>query len=235
MGVSVTEATHKCITSLLADAGPVASSIQQAELRFASPPAATHVMAVSVAEAFVIAQFTTYAGQQGYHPKYLVTSNAYGFQNSQSDATIKISPDALPNISGAGWLPLLDVGNLATPNGKDQRAAQARCTAADPGQGVTHTDTNNSRYFDLSQFYSVCDDFFAVKAVLEANGVRPGLADFAPAYIAVLSGRTPSAALSSGYFGVTAAHRDGAGQVRPFAYDSRRAAFVYTGQAITVS
>ena len=234
MGITLKEATHKCITNLLADLGPVASAIQQAELRFASPPAATHVMAVSEAEAFVIAQFTGYASQQSYHPKYLITSDAYGFQNSQPNATVKISPDALPNMSGVGWLPLLDVGNLARPNGTDQQAAQARCKAADPGEGVTYTDSGNARYFDLNSFYNVCDAFFAIKAVLESNGVRAGIGDFTRAYVATLSGRTASSGLASGYFGVTAGHLDGAGEVRPFAYDSRRKAFAYTGGAIKV-
>jgi hypothetical protein len=234
MGVKLKEATHKCITNLLADLGPVASSIQQAELRFASPPAATHVMAISVAEAFVTAQFTGYASQQGYHPKYLIDSDAYGFQNSQPDATVKISQDALPNMSGVGWLPLLDVGNLATPNGQGQKAAQARCRAADPGEGITHTDSGNARYFDLNSFYNVCDAFFTVKAVLEENGGRSGLGDFTRAYVAALSGRTASAGLASGYFGVTPSHLDGAGAVRPFAFDASRHAFAYTGSAIRV-
>ena len=232
LGVTVVQGTHKCVENLAADIGPVTNDIQRETLRFRQS-GVTHVIVLSFAEAFGVAQFTQNASQQRYYPKYLVTSNAYPFGNSQSDAIIKISQDALPNISGAGYLPLLDVGNLATAENPAQEAQQARCKAADPGLGISESEEGSGRYFARATYYAACDSIYVTKALLEANGVRYATGDVTQGFRTALSGkRLGASALGGGYFGAAAGRLDGVGFVRPFQYDTRRKAFVYVGGPI---
>ena len=230
----VVRGTHKCLENLVQDLGPITNDVQRETLRFATE-GVTHVVSVSQAEAFVVARFTQQASEQRYYPKYLVSSNAYPYHNSDPNAVVQIAQDALPNITGAGFLPMYDVGELARPDGNGQQAAQDRCRQADPTEGpVAREDNGRAKYFNRNNFYSYCDAFFVLKAVLEANGVRFGLADLTRAYRSVLSGRTPSAALTGGVFRVTEDRSDGAGLARPFGFDSGRKLFVYTGAAVQI-
>jgi hypothetical protein len=230
-GLKVVKGTHKCIENLVSDLGPVTNDIQRETLRF-NQAGVTHVIVVSFAEAFGVAQFTQNASQQRYYPKYIVTSNAYPYGNSQDDAVIKISPDAVPNVSGAGYIPLLDVGHLAAAENADQKEQQARCKQADPSLGGSESG-DSGRYFQRHSYYNVCDSVYVVKALLEANGVRYGLADVTRGYRTALSGnRQAAGALGGGYFGAGAGRLDGVGFVRPFAYDASRKAFAYTGGPI---
>lgn len=227
-GVSVVQGTVKCVENIVNDLGPVTNDIQRETVRFQGEDV-SHVMTVSQAEAFLIAQFTQNASKQGFKPKYVVSSQAYPFGNSQSDATIKISPDALPNMSGLGYIPFLDVGYLATPVGAAQQAAQARCRQADPDVGYARTENGSGKYFLQGGFYAVCDTFYVTKALLEANGVRYSIADITAGYRKALNDRSfGSGALAAGHFGA-GSRLDGAGAVRPFAYDTQRKRFSYTG------
>jgi hypothetical protein len=237
LGLSVTLATVQCVDNLVADIAPVTVQSQNAVLKF-KVNRVTNVIIVSAAEAFVLAQFSQAANRQKYYPHYIVSSNAYPYQNSQANATIQISQTALPNITGLGTLPYLDVGPLARPVTKAQAAAQAHCRTADPGEGIAAGEKTNGRYFDLAGFYTACDGFFLMKAVMEydlRHGFGFGLSDIARGFDAVLSaGRTPSAALAAGVFSGGPGRRDCAGTVRPFAYDSAHHEFHYVGKPINV-
>ena len=233
LGVKVVTGSHKCIQNLVQDLAPVSNDIQRETLRF-NTEGVTHVIVVSLAEAFVVAQFTQNASQQRYYPKYFVSSLAYPFGNSQPDAIVKISDDALPNMTGAGTLPLLDVGPLAKADGPQQKAAQARCKKADPNEGGTKSEEGSGRFFARNTYLSLCDAFYTLKAVLETNGVRYSIGDVAAGFQRALSGRTASATLAGGSFRTAGDRLDGAGLVRPFAWDSERRGFVYTDRAIPV-
>jgi ABC-type branched-subunit amino acid transport system substrate-binding protein len=234
LGVTLVQGSVKCLENLVSDLVPVTSDVQRETLRFSSS-GVTHVFALANSEAFVISQFTSNASQQSYHPKYLVDSNAYPFQNSASDATIKISADALPNLMGFGTMPLLDVGNLARPATSGQAAAQARCIKADPTMLDTASQKPNAQAFRKNIFFAGCDAWFMLKQVLEANGVRFAVADMAQGYAAVLRSGGSSSVLAGGHYAGGGADRlDGAGLVQPFAWSTARNRFEYVGPAVAV-
>jgi ABC-type branched-subunit amino acid transport system substrate-binding protein len=233
LGVKLVVGTVKCIENLVADLAPVTSDIQRETLRFGTS-GVTHMMALSPAEAFLVAQFSGNASRQGYHPKYLVTSNAYPYGNSQPDAVVSISPDALPNMSGIGMYSLLDVGDQARPVDAIQAAFQKECKAADPSMLGSETQTDSGRYFKRNTYYGMCDAFFVTKALLEANGVRTSVTDVVQGYRAALHRALASAVLAGGRFELDSWRLDGVGTVRPFAYDARAERFAYVGPPVSI-
>jgi ABC-type branched-subunit amino acid transport system substrate-binding protein len=235
LGLKAVKGTMRCIQNLVSDLGPLTNDVQRETLRFRTE-GVTRVQILSNAEAFILSRFTETASQQSYHPKYFVSSQANPYNNTRSGAIIKIAEDARPNIVGAGTLPLLDVGVDAKPAHAQQLAAQKRCKAADPDEGLTAgEDDPEQKPFNRSVFFGVCDGLYALKALLEANGTRFGLSDVTGGYYSALSGnRTAAANLSSGYFGAGQGRLDGIGALRPFAWDTARKTFKYTGNAITV-
>ena len=234
LGVSVVQSSIKCVTNLVEDLGPVSSDIQRAALTFSSS-GVSHVMAVANVEAFAIANFTTNAHQQKYFPKYLVTSNTYPWNNSQSDSTVKISDDALPNMSGVGYIPLLDVGPNARPT-PAQKARQAMCTKIDPTQGgADQSNPPSNKPFRQSVFYTGCDMVFSMKDVVEAAALNFDYRALSKAYYALKQSGQVSADLNNGVIGGPASATDGAGYVQPFAYDTSRKTFAYVGPSVAVS
>jgi hypothetical protein len=234
LGVTVTQSSVKCITNLVEDLGPATNDVQRAALTFSSS-GVNHVMAVSNAEAFLIATFTTNAHQQKYFPKYLVTTNAYPWNNSQSDSTVKISDDALPNMTGVGYIPLLDVGSNARPT-PAQKARQAMCTKIDPTQGGSdQANPPSNKPFRQSIFFTGCDMVLIMKDVVEAAGLNFDYRVLSKAYYALKRSGQVSADLNNGVIGGPASATDGAGFVQPFAYDTGRKTFAYVGPSVAVS
>ena len=233
LGVSVTQSSVTCLTNLVQDLVPISQDISRAALTFASS-GVTRVMAIDSAEAFLIANFTVTASSQQYHPHYLVTSNAYPWGNSQSDATVKINADALPNITGVGYLPLLDVGTGANPSAA-QKALQAKCTAADPTELGAASETDSGKFFKRSVFFSGCDAAFAMKATLEAAGMRYGYRDLTRAFFTLKQRGTGSAVLNSGRLGGPADALDGVGFTQAFAYNTARKTFAYVGSPMAIN
>ena len=235
LGLKVVQGTHKCVQNIVSDLGPVTNDIQREALRFASA-GVTHVLMISGPEAFVVSRFTETASQQKYYPKYFVSSQAYPFNNSRSGATVKIAEDARPNVSGWGAIPLLDVGGGAKPANPQQLAAQQRCRKADPNEGLTRgSSSGDDPSFNRSVYLGLCDTFYALKAMLETNGVRYTLPEVTKGFHVGLGGdRTASANLTGGFFGAGPNRLDGVGYVRPFAYDTSRKVFVYIGDAVAV-
>ena len=224
-GATIVEGSSKCIDNLLGDIPSVQNDVQRETLRF-SQSGVTHVLAISQVEAFVIAQMTQQASQQKFFPKYLVSTNSYPYSNSRSDATIKISRDAVPNFIGVGTRPLVDTGPLvrkaATPA---QAASRERCRKADPQM---RQSAGND--YSVSGFYAMCDPFYAMKETLEANGMRFAYADVARGWQSLLRAKTASAVLVNGIWAGGATGRlDGAGYVRPFAWDASVDGFRYIG------
>jgi hypothetical protein len=235
LGVTLVKGTHRCVQNIVADLGPVTNDMQREALRFASS-GVTHVVFVSYAEAFVVSRFTNQANDQKYYPKYFVTSNAYPHNDTRSDATIKHHETALPNMTGYGYNPLLDVGPLSvTPDTPGQKAAQDRCRRADPKEGIYAKDRGTDGYwFSVGVIRGYCDAFFVLKATLETNGVRFGLGDFTRGYQNALGGKLSSTMNAGGFFRVPKDGIDGIGLVRPFAWDAARKQFAYSGAAVPV-
>ena len=232
-GVKVTEGSFRCVQSLVGDLAGVSNDIQRETLRFASA-GVTHVIIVSIAEAFALSNFTKNASQQKYFPKYLATSLAYPFQDTRSDAIIKISSDAVPNIYGMGIAPLLDTGSQAAVNAA-QASARRYCDRIEPTRNNVADAPANSRPFQLQGFYSLCDGFRVLQLVLEANGGRTAYPDFANGFRTLLSKGGGSSVFPTGSFAPASAERtDGASVVRAWKYNGSSQQWIYYGNPIRV-
>jgi hypothetical protein len=238
LGVELVKGTHRCIQNLVSDLGPVTNDIQRETLRFASS-GVTHVTFVSFGEAFVVSRFTNQAHDQNYYPKYFITSNAYPW-NDTRDGTINHAGDARPNMTGYGFMPLMDVGPLARPETPGQKEVQDRCHTADPKEGIyaeKGKQGDEGYWFSLNGIRGYCDAFFVLKGVLETNGVRFSLGDFTRGYQSALGGKLSSTINAGGYFRVPKDGLDGVGLLRPFAWKGptdKRGQFVYTGPSVPV-
>lgn len=232
LGLKLVEGTHVCLTS--ADSiATAASDIQRETVRFQSQ-GVTHVMGLSTAEAFILSRFTNTASQQRYYPKYLVTSTAYPYTNSRDGATINIATDALPNIYGVGYLQMFDVGDNDTPPALQSKQRE-ECRKADPSQLGATGQTNNQKYFLRQAFWGACDGFFTARAMLEVTRGSTSLPAMQQAYLTALGrGKKVSAALTGGYHEVTSTRLDGAGYLRPFAWNAAKESFLYTGPKIAI-
>jgi hypothetical protein len=232
LGLKLVEGTHVCLTS--ADSiATAASDIQREVVRFQSQ-GVTHVMGLSTAEAFILSRFTNTASQQKYYPKYLVTSTAYPYTNSRDGATINIAKDALPNIYGVGYLQMFDVGDNDTPPAAQVKQRE-ECRKADPSQLGATSQTNNQKYFLRQAFWGECDGFFVARAMLEVTHGNTSLAALQQAYLTALGhGKKVSAALTGGYHEVTSSRLDGAGYLRPFAWNAAKKSFLYTAPKIAI-
>jgi len=234
LGIALERGTVRCINNIVSDLGPVTSDIQRETLRFASVNV-THMIAVSGAEAFLIAQFTKNASQQKYYPKYLLSSTAYPHNDSREGGVVTYARDAVANMTGYGFNPLLDVGPLTRPDTPGQKAAQARCLEADPKEGIYAAQKGEDGYwFSVGIIRGYCDSFFVLKAVLEANGVKFSLGEFTRSYQSVLDGKLSSTLNGGGFFRVPNDGTDAIGLLKPFAWDAKRDQFVYTGPAVPV-
>jgi hypothetical protein len=234
LGITLQKGSVRCITNIVSDLGPVTSDIQRATLQFATNHV-SHVIAVSAAEAFLIAQFTKNASQQKYFPKYFISSTAYPFNDSRKNGTVTYSPDAEPNMTGYGFNPLLDVGPLTRPDTPGQKTVQATCLKADPKEGIyAKSKGQDGYYFSVGVIRGYCDAFFVLKAVLEANGVQFSLGAFNAAYQSLLNGKLSSTLNGGGFFRVPKDGTDAIGLLKPFAWDAKRGQFVYTGAAVPV-
>jgi ABC-type branched-subunit amino acid transport system substrate-binding protein len=235
LGLKVVKGTFRCVQNLVTDLGPATNDVQREALRFGTT-GVNRVLFLTGGQAFIVSRFTETASQQRYYPKYFVGSSAYPYNNTREGAIVKIAEDARPNIMGAGTVPLLDVGLNAQPANAQQIAAQKRCKAADPDEGLTAgEDDPEQKPFNRSTFLGVCDGFYAIKALLEANGVRYSVTDVVRGYHTALSGdRTASANLGGGFFAAAPTRLDGVGRLRPFAWDAKKNTFLYTGAPVQI-
>ena len=232
LGIPIVTGSIKCITNIVSDLGPVSNDVQRETLRFAQE-GVTDVLILSVAEAFVLSRFTKNASSQRYQPSYLATSNAYLFNNSGEEGAVTISQDALPRIFGFGSLPLLDVGPGAMNVSGSAEQARARCKAAEPTLDGPYKDDgkgNRGNYFMYNGFYSQCEAFFTMAAVLKITQGRTGFPEVASGFRTLLSQGVGSSNLAGGRYAATTGERtDGAGFVQPVVYSTTKKAFVFDG------
>lgn len=232
-GIGTDTASFSCIKSLSGQEIESASqSSQQAALKFRTD-GVTHVMAVTGAEGFVIVQMQTNASQQKWYPKYLITTNGFPYNNGRRDGAVMFSSDALDNMSGIGFQPLIDIGDQAKPVSPAQAAQQARCRAMDATQGGATSDTSKTHWQTLNAFYSICDQMLSLKQTLETDGVRFDLRSLDAGFQQVLNSGI-SAVGSVGTFAPVTNRRDGLGQVQAFSWNAGSQHFAYTGQHYAV-
>lgn len=233
-GVKTETATFSCNKSLSGQQVAAASSqTQQAALKFGSL-GVTHVMALSAGEGFIIVQFQNNARGQRFDPKYLITTNAYPYNNGRRDGAVMFSEDALPNMSGIGFKPYIDVGDAAKPATAAQAAAQAFCRKMDPEMGGAKANTGKTHWQSVDTFYVTCDQMLTLKRVLEADGLRFDVASLKSGFQKVL--RTAvGAAVASGSYAPMSNRRDGVGQVHPFVWNSSTQHFTYVGRPSRIS
>ena len=229
LGIPIVTGSIKCITNIVSDLGPVSNDVQRETVRF-SQEGVTDVLILSVAEAFVLSQFTKNAKNQQYAPSYLTSSNAYLFNNSGADGPVTISPDALPRIFGFGTLPLMDVGPGAMSVSGGAAQARARCKAAEPTLGGPYKDGERGNYFMYNSFYSQCEAFFVMAAVLKITQGHTGYPEVASGFRTFLSQGVGSPNLAGGRYAATTGERtDGAGFVQPVVYSTTKKTFVFDG------
>jgi hypothetical protein len=133
----------------LADIGRVTAEIGAAVLKFKAD-GITHVQAIDVSGA--LAQyFTQQADQQQYYPRYgLWTGSAPAY------LTTTTSPKQLHGAVAVGWRPLEDVNEPPT------NAAARTCDAIMLAAGFAPKS-----FADRTVQYSMCDQFFFLKLVVE--------------------------------------------------------------------
>ena len=216
-GLKTVPATTKCIENLVSDLGPVTNQVQQAALRFNSS-GATHVLTVTAAEGFYIGQFQQAAVQQQYHPKYFFTSNGFPFNNTHPDSAVQWQHSELPNMLGLGNLPYIDVGFAAQPANDAQAAAQAKCREADPqtGQG-DGSGEEQARAQATEGFYALCDVFFLIRGLADANGGRFDIQSLTSVYRSTI-GSLPSASLTGGRYQLSGRRLEGSGFHHPIKF-----------------
>ena len=228
-GVKTEMATFKCAQSLSGTAVAQATSdAQQAVLKFRTA-GVTHVIVLTAAEGFIVVQFQNNAGGQKYYPKYLITSNAFPYNNGRRDGAVMFAADAVANMSGIGFKPYIDIGDKAKPGSTPQAAAQATCRRMDPQMGLAASTSDKTHWQQVDGFYSLCDTMLALKSVLELNGLRFGLSDVRRGFMQVL-GQFVGAGNAGGRYDPISNRPDGIGQVQPFTWSTSENRFVYTGK-----
>jgi hypothetical protein len=228
-GVKTEMATFRCAQSLSGTAVAQATTdAQSAVLKFRSA-GVTHVIVLTAAEGFIVVQFQNNAGGQQYHPKYLITSNAFPYNNGRRDGAVMFASDAVANMSGIGFKPYIDIGEYAKPAGTPQAAAQAACRRMDPQMGLAASTTDKTHWQQVDAFYSLCDSLLALRSVLELNGLRFGLSDVRRGFMQVL-GTFVGAGNAGGPYDPISNRPDGIGQVQPFSWSTSENRFVYTGK-----
>ena len=231
-GVKSVTASFSCVTNLSGqEVADASSETQQAVLRFRGD-GVTDVMVVSAAEGFIVDQFQTNASQQKYYPQYLITTNAFPYNNSHSNnAAVSFSSDSLKNMSGIGFLPYIDLGG-AKPATSAQASERSLCQAMDPNyqQQVGSTPPAQA----TNGLYTLCDLFLTLEHVLTADGFRFDIANLTSAFQQAL-GTSTGAALTGGGYAPSSARRDGVGQVQPFIWNSAANDFVYLGSPVPVT
>jgi hypothetical protein len=231
-GITLIQSSVKCLTNLAQDIAPITNDVQRAVLAFNGR--ATHVTTIHNAEAFIISNFTQNAKQQQYFPKYLVTHNAYPWQNAHDEATIKIDPSALPNMSGVGAYPLLAVGSAYKPAGA-QKSLMDLCTKIDPTQGTARDAKDYNKPFVQNIFFAGCEGIFDLKAIVEAAGGNLDYRALRQGFAKLKGQGHLSLVLENARLAGDANSTDGAGFMRAFKWDTSRKTFVYAGSSLAVS
>lgn len=209
-GLTVNKQTISCVHGFGDAAGAIAS-FQNKVLPFASAQV-DRVMFVSGFEGIGLQYFEQQANQQGYQPKYALTSTADAGENNGG-----LSAEVLQRIQGVGWQPLLDSLKLLTNS-----TATQRCRSLFKGFAPAASRTNN-RYNEM-----LCELFFSYEAMLVKSGGRTDPASIQQA--AASLGTSYTSALSlTGATEYGPSRKDGPSLFSTFGYLKACQCIGYTG------
>jgi hypothetical protein len=199
-----------------ADVGSFTAGVQGAELHMHSD-GVTDVMFLTQGENGNLVFFSTDAQVQGWHPTYLVSSNAL-ITSTESQGEMQAAQ--VPSVRGIGWYPLLDSDRPPTT---PAMVACKQDVLAGGGQAPANLN-------DALTMYAACNAVSVAAAALVASGgagglaaLQPGVEGLGSSFVSVtsLDGRT--------HFGP--GRHDGAAAVAPFAYHAACKCFQYVGPA----
>lgn len=230
LGMAVSVQRYKCPEG----AGDLADTVaffKSSVLKFKTEGVTT-VMAVTTAESVVWAFFDSEAENQGYRPKYLVTSDAQPYAMAQNAGALTIPPAQLQNVRGFGWKPIMDIGPNAPAVNAAQQALRKHCRKISPtaGNAVTQSGVDVGK---LSWYFDECDTVLLVGKLLAATGGSNNVASLYAQYKGVADGFV-SASAPTGRFSAPQGRRDATSTVRPFSYNAQCKCMRYDGAPVPV-
>ena len=216
------------------DLGGEVAQFRSAELRFRSEGVQT-VMAVSPAESVIWVFFATYAQQQGYHPYYLLTSDALPFALAASQGgTLSFPAEDLPHVRGFGWNLIADSGPKAPAATAAQDARRAACKKMSPTMGgTTQQGDDGARSTSLFEYFEQCDTLMLIGRLLTATSGSTALPALNSSYARV-AGSFVALSSVDARFRPTNGRHDAVSAVRPFGYDATCKCMKYVGPTINV-
>jgi ABC-type branched-subunit amino acid transport system substrate-binding protein len=226
LGVKVVEATINCYGGF-SDLSSATSQISSAVLKFRSS-GVTHVTCMSASEGFCLVIFTKAASNQGYHPMYLLSSNAYPSADSDTSQPVSYAKDQLTGMSVVGWAPYIDQGFAARFPAR-QAAAQAYCRNLDPTYGGHQSDSaERQNWYSFAQ--GECDSILVLNAVAERIGTALSMNYFPAAFQQGAANYVP-AEPTNGQLQFTGGRRDGAAWLQPSSWNASCSCFRPTAPA----
>jgi len=209
---SVSVQYTRCINSF-SEGGATSSQIASAVLSFASSKV-DKVMLLSNFEGTLLLFFTQAAQQQGYHPDYLLTSDAIVATLQGNFPTAQMA-----HMSGWGWLTPSDQSRGNTASTAVQRACVTRLAA-----GGRRPSSN----LDYIAGYAACDGFSALELALQGSH-GDSSTDLLLSALDAAAASLHLASLVDGRVILNAGRHDGPARVRRFSYTTACGCFAYAG------
>lgn len=230
-GLAIESATTVCNNGT-GDLGNETSQIQAAVLRFRSDGVST-VSFASFNEAFIAVLFAQGAQQQGWHPKYFVSSVALPERAVESQGSgLSMPPEQLTKVFGLGWVPVTDVG-MGYKGSAAQEAQKRFCKTMSPTQGgAANAPDSGTRLDFIGHYLRECDTMLLLRQIMSATGGGLTLPDVTSAYAKAL-GSLVSASNFNGQYRIRGSRTDGIFSAAPFAYNATCACMRYVGTART--
>jgi hypothetical protein len=225
-GISYTGVQLSCYNGV-GGLGQATSEIQAAVLRFRNA-GVQRVFAIVFSEGTTLTLFDNSANNQGYHPHYVVTSNANPYTNTASGS---FDSTFLTDVFGVGWAPNIDLGPRA-PITRAMAVQRKKCDVMDPSH------SNAASAGDLEEgikqaYYMACDDIFLLGQLLQADGgkisLEPMIAAFEEFASRLVAGGAYDARIS-----VSHSRHDGAARMLIFTYDPASHALVRSGPTYSI-
>jgi hypothetical protein len=210
LGLKLQMRTVGCLTGF-SGVGAFSAQVQSAVLPFRSA-GVDRVTFVSVWEPLMLLFFETAAANQGWAPRYALSSNA-----AIGSTVGQYQNEQLSRMRGIGWAPNSDTG--APPS----NATTKKCEAMARSQGVTPQTPG-----DVGLLRLVCDLFLVYKAAVEAAGGHDDPASLV-AGLAIASRTYLSAAVLGGKLLLARGFQNAPTQVAEFRFFTSCSCFRYAG------
>lgn len=196
------------------DLGKLTAEMQSAVLRFKTD-GITHVLIVD-ANGLLTLLFTRSAENQGYRPRYGMTS-----QNGPTALAAAVPEGQFDRAVGIGWVPNFDVPARELP----ANAPRDRCLAMFKKHGQEPADPNNAVIMA-----GVCEEMYFFKAAVEAGGPDVTVDSFVRGAEALRDSFPSYTSLGNNVFGP--GRHAGAAFYRHIVYDRECVCFHYRGKLV---